>query len=336
GSSPNPSQQGNDDSYSQQLRKGLESTIIVESPNVHWDDIAGLDQAKKELQESIILPMKFPQLFTGKRKARTGILLYDPPGTGKSYLAKAVATEVKCPLFSISSSDILSKWLGESEKHVKNLFEMARERKPCIIFIDEIEALCSSRETGMEDNKSGTKTEFLVQMDGVGHDNSGILVLAAINLPWALDPAMRRRFQRRIHISLPDQKARPRMFEIGVGKTPCDLRAEDYARLGSKTEGFSGSDISIVVQEALMQPVKKINTATHYRKVYVKGVEKLTPSNSSEPGSVPMSWRKVPANKLLEPPLRASDFFNAVNKTKPSVSEEDILRSKKSGRRNTG
>ncbi|KIM19927.1 hypothetical protein M408DRAFT_334216, partial [Serendipita vermifera MAFF 305830] len=172
---------------------------------------------------------------------------------------------------------------------VKNLFEMARERKPSIIFIDEIEALCSSREAESKNLKSGMKTEFLIQMDGVGHDNSGILVLAATNLPWTLDAAMRRRFQRRIHI---------------VGKTPCDLKADDYARLGSKTEGFSGSDISIVVQEALMQPVKKINTATHYRK------------------------RKVPTDKLLEPPLLASDFFNAVDKIKPSVSEEDTLRSK--------
>ncbi|KIM21083.1 hypothetical protein M408DRAFT_333669 [Serendipita vermifera MAFF 305830] len=222
----------------------------------------------------------------------------------------------------------MSKWLGESEKLVKNLFEMARERKPSIIFIDEIEALCSSREAESENLKSGMKTEFLVQMDGVGHDNSGILVLAATNLPWTLDAAMRRRFQRRIHIGLPDEKARTHMFEIGVGKTPCDLKADDYARLGSKTEGFSGSDISIVVQEALMQPVKKINTATHYRKVNVSGVEKYTPSTPSEPGSIPMSWRKVPADKLLEPPLLASDFFNAVDKIKPSVSEEDTLRSK--------
>ncbi|KIM19393.1 hypothetical protein M408DRAFT_334390 [Serendipita vermifera MAFF 305830] len=211
----------------------------------------------------------------------------------------------------------MSKWLGESEKLVKNLFEMARERKPSIIFIDEIEALCSSREAESENLKSGMKTEFLRH-----------LVLAATNLPWALDAAMRRRFQRRIHIGLPDEKARRHMFEIGVGKTPCDLKADDYARLGNKTEGFSGSDISIVVQEALMQPVKKINTATHYRKVNVKGVEKYTPSTPSEPGSIPMSWRKVPADKLLEPPLLASDFFNAVDKIKPSVSEEDTLRSK--------
>jgi vacuolar protein-sorting-associated protein 4 len=104
-------------------------------------------------------------------------------------------------------------------------------------------------------------------MDGVGHDTNGILVLAATNLPWKLDAAVRRRFQRRIHISLPDYKARTRMFEITVGDTPCDLKSDDYAILGSMTEGFSGSDISIVVQEALMQPVKKIRTATHYRKV---------------------------------------------------------------------
>ncbi|KIM22092.1 hypothetical protein M408DRAFT_58882, partial [Serendipita vermifera MAFF 305830] len=187
GPSPNTSEQGKDENEAQKLRKGLETTIIVESPNVLWDDVAGLGQAKEELQESIILPMKFPQLFTGKRKACTSILLYGPPGTGKSYLAKAVATEVKCPLFSISSSDFMSKWLGESEKPVTTLLIMARERKPSIIFIDEIEALCSSREAESENLKSGMKTEFLVQMDGVGHDNSGILVLAATNLPWTLD-----------------------------------------------------------------------------------------------------------------------------------------------------
>ncbi|KIM24641.1 hypothetical protein M408DRAFT_331721 [Serendipita vermifera MAFF 305830] len=203
----------------------------------------------------------------------------------------------------------MSKCLGESEKLVKNLFEMARERKPSIIFIDENEALCSSCEAESENLKSGMKTEFLVHMDGVGHDNSGILVLTATNLPWTLDAAMRRRFQRRVHIGLPDEKARTHMFEIG-------------------TEGFLGSDISIVVQEALMQPVKKINTATHYRKVNVKGVEKCTPSTPSEPGSIPMSWRKVPADKLLEPPLLASYLFNAMDRIKPSVSEEDTLRSK--------
>jgi vacuolar protein-sorting-associated protein 4 len=150
---------------------------------------------------------------------------------------------------------------------VKALFDLARERKPSIIFVDEIDALCGSREARANDYSTGMKAEFLVQMDGVGRDSSGVLVLAATNLPWVLDPAIRRRFQLRIHIGLPDMEARTHMFEIAAGDIPCDVSADDYASLGRMTEGFSGSDISIVVQEALMQPVKEIYKATHYRKV---------------------------------------------------------------------
>ena len=146
---------------------------------------------------------------------------------------------------------------------------MARERKPCVIFIDEIEALCGSRETPGPNYEAGIKTEFLVQMDGVGRDSNGILVLAATNLPWSLDTAIRRRFQRRIHIGLPDQKAREKVFEVAIGSTPCGLTAGDYEKLAEMTDGFSASDISNVVQDALMQPVKKIQSATHWRKVSI-------------------------------------------------------------------
>ena len=120
----------------------------TERPNVKWDDVAGLEAAKEALKEAVILPVKFPQFFTGKRKPWSGILLYGPPGTGKSYLAKAVATEAASTFFSISSSDLVSKWLGESEKLVNQLFTMARESAPSIVFIDEIDALCSSRGDG--------------------------------------------------------------------------------------------------------------------------------------------------------------------------------------------
>ncbi|OCK73780.1 AAA-domain-containing protein [Lepidopterella palustris CBS 459.81] len=320
--------EGNEES--QKLRDALEGAILSETPDVHWDDVAGLDQAKEELQEAVILPIKFPQLFTGTRKARKGMLLYGPPGTGKSYLAKAVATEVDCPLFSISSSDIMSKWLGESEKLVKTLFEMARERKPSIIFIDEIEAIAGSRDnnTPGSEHINRAKTELLVQMDGVGKDSNGVLVLAATNLPWMLDSAIRRRFQKRIHIGLPDFKARMRMFEIGVGKTPCNLTNVDFARLAQMSEGFSGSDISIVVQDALMMPVKKIHTATHYRKVMHGGAEKLTPCTEHDMGAIRMTWRQVPADKLLEPSLLATDFYAVIKKVKPSVSEADIIKAK--------
>jgi vacuolar protein-sorting-associated protein 4 len=124
------------------LKKALAGAIQSEKPNIKWDDVAGLEGAKAALKEAVILPAKFPQLFTGKRRPWKGILLYGPPGTGKSYLAKAVATEANSSFFAVSSSDLVSKWQGESEKLVKTLFEMAREKTPSVIFIDEIDSLC--------------------------------------------------------------------------------------------------------------------------------------------------------------------------------------------------
>ena len=144
---------------------------------------------------------------------------------------------------------------------------MARENKPAIIFIDEVDALCGPRGEGESEASRRIKTELLVQMDGVGKDSKGVLILGATNIPWQLDAAIRRRFQRRVHISLPDQPARARMFEIAVGNTTCELKQSDFKALAQQSEGYSGSDIAIAVQDALMQPVRKIQTATHYKKV---------------------------------------------------------------------
>ncbi|KAJ1997826.1 Vacuolar protein sorting-associated protein 4, partial [Coemansia thaxteri] len=171
------------DSETKKLRQGLESAILSEKPNVHWEDVAGLDGAKESLKEAVILPIKFPQLFTGKRTPWRGILLYGPPGTGKSYLAKAVATEANSTFYAVSSSDLVSKWMGESERLVKNLFAMARENKPSIIFIDEVDSLCGTRGEGESEASRRIKTEFLVQMNGVGNDDTGVLVLGATNIP---------------------------------------------------------------------------------------------------------------------------------------------------------
>jgi vacuolar protein-sorting-associated protein 4 len=150
---------------------------------------------------------------------------------------------------------------------VKQLFGMARENKPSIIFIDEIDALCGPRGEGESEASRRIKTELLVQMDGVGKDSRGVLILGATNIPWQLDSAIRRRFQRRVHISLPDTPARAKMFELAVGNTPCELGQADFRQLADLSEGYSGSDISIAVQDALMQPVRLIQTATHYKPV---------------------------------------------------------------------
>eukprot|EP00249_Psilotum_nudum_P021120 c27980_g1_i1 orf=3-1004(-) len=221
------------------LRAGLNSAIIREKPNVRWADVAGLEGAKQALQEAVILPVKFPQFFTGKRRPWRAFLLYGPPGTGKSFIAKAVATEAESTFFSISSSDLVSKWMGESEKLVNNLFQMARENAPSIIFIDEIDSLCGQRGEGNESEASRRiKTELLVQMQGVGSNDQKVLVLAATNTPYALDQAIRRRFDKRIYIPLPDLKARQAMFKIHLGDTPHDLLEADFEELARRTEGF--------------------------------------------------------------------------------------------------
>ncbi|KAG7259370.1 hypothetical protein CRUP_029192, partial [Coryphaenoides rupestris] len=153
---------GGEDQEKKKFQNQLSGAIVMEKPNIKWDDVAGLEGAKEALKEAVILPIKFPHLFTGKRTPWRGILLFGPPGTGKSYLAKAVATEANnSTFFSISSSDLVSKWLGESEKLVKSLFTMAREHKPSIIFIDEIDSLCGSRSENESEAARRIKTEFL-------------------------------------------------------------------------------------------------------------------------------------------------------------------------------
>ncbi|ORX62432.1 AAA-domain-containing protein [Hesseltinella vesiculosa] len=320
-----------EDAELKKMRSTLTGAILTEKPNVSWDDVAGLEGAKNALKEAVILPIKFPHLFTDKRKPWSGILLYGPPGTGKSYLAKAVATEASATFFSVSSSDLVSKWLGESERLVKQLFQMARENKPAIVFIDEVDSLCGSRGDGESEASRRIKTEFLVQMNGVGNDMDGVLVLGATNIPWALDSAIRRRFEKRIYIPLPDPHARTKMFQLNVGSTPCNLTMADYKVLGEKSERFSGSDIAIVVRDALMQPIRKVQNATHFkwvnapsRKEPSKITPHLTPCSPGDPDAQEMTWVSIQPDQLLEPELTMRDFVMAVESSRPTVNNDDI------------
>ncbi|KAJ2497520.1 Vacuolar protein sorting-associated protein 4 [Coemansia sp. RSA 2052] len=321
------------DSETKKLRQGLEGAILSEKPNVHWEDVAGLDGAKESLKEAVILPIKFPQLFTGKRTPWRGILLYGPPGTGKSYLAKAVATEADSTFYAVSSSDLVSKWMGESERLVKNLFAMARENKPSIIFIDEVDSLCGTRGEGESEASRRIKTEFLVQMNGVGNDDTGVLVLGATNIPWALDSAIRRRFEKRIFIPLPDAAARARMFQLHIGNTPCTLTQRDYKMLAERTEGYSGSDIAVIVRDALMQPIRKVQVATHFKRVRYPADSSVpdgpqrdywTPCSPGDPHAIEKTWSEVGSDELWEPDLSSSDFLKAVKNSRPTVNDADL------------
>ncbi|KAI8985263.1 P-loop containing nucleoside triphosphate hydrolase protein [Pilobolus umbonatus] len=324
-------QADDEDADLKKIRASLTGAILTEKPNVKWDDVAGLEGAKEALKEAVILPIKFPHLFTGQRKPWRGILLYGPPGTGKSYLAKAVATEANSTFFSVSSSDLVSKWLGESERLVKQLFQMARENKPSIVFIDEVDSLCGTRGEGESEASRRIKTELLIQMNGVGHDMEGVLVLGATNIPWALDSAIRRRFEKRIYIPLPDTNARATIFQLNVGSTPCTLTTTDYRQLAQQTEGYTGSDIATLVRDALMQPVRKVQMATHFRRVQAPSRQNpgvlsdyLTPCSPGAPDAIEMTWMNIEPDQLLEPDLTVKDFYKAIHNSRPTVNKADI------------
>lgn len=335
------------------LRGALDSVVVSEKPSVKWDDVAGLESAKESLKEAVIMPVKFPQLFTGERRPFKGILLFGPPGTGKSFLAKAVAAESDSTFFSVSSADLISKWQGESERLVRNLFEMARESSDskgrAIIFIDEVDSLCGSRSEGENDSSRRVKTEFLVQMDGVGKQEGGVLVLGATNVPWDLDAAIRRRFEKRIYLPLPGAAARTYMLKMNVGvgdeMTPNNITEEDYDKLGKATDGASGSDLEVMAKEARMEPLRRCQLAKQFM------VEKsgnhvpcpkfpncylCPPKLSTDPegtdytckhcGALRMTLWDVPPDKIEAPPVTYADFETVMKHAFSTVSEAELKR----------
>lgn len=332
------------DAEKQKLRGALSGAVVTEKPNVKWDDVAGLRLAKESLKETVILPTRFPQLFTGKRRPFKGILLYGPPGTGKSYLAKAVATEADSTFFSVSSADLVSKWQGESERLVRNLFEMARESPgaKAIIFIDEVDSLCGSRTEGESDSARRIKTEFLVQMDGVGKNEGDVLVLGATNVPWELDAAIRRRFEKRVYIPLPEPEARAIMVKLHLGDTPNNLSESDFDTLGKLTEGASGSDIKVLVKEALMEPLRRCQQAQQFMPVgeYLMPCDQYPncpycpPKLSSDPPNkeytcpkckaIRMQLWDVPSKKLKAPDVCVKDFESVLRHSVSSVSKKEL------------
>jgi len=293
------------------------------------------------------MPTLFPQLFTGNRKPFKGILLYGPPGTGKSYLAKAVATEAGSTFFSVSSADIMSKWQGESERSVRQLFEMARESpgSRAIIFIDEVDSLFGNRSEGESDSLRRVKTEFLIQMDGMGHRDGQVLVLGATSLPWELDAAIRRLFEKRVYIALPEAEARTHMVKLHLGDTPNDLTEEDFEKLGSITEGASGSDIKVLVKEALMEPLRRCQQAkqfyidkdgNYHPCIKYPNCSSCPPKLSSDKPGKDYTCKKcgakrmvlwdVPPEKLKAPMVGRKDFEKVMRNSISTVSDEELKR----------
>ncbi|MEM1956741.1 MAG: CDC48 family AAA ATPase [Archaeoglobaceae archaeon] len=276
--------------------------VLVEVPKIRWEDIGGLENVKQELREAIEWPLKFPDLFRATNiKPPKGILLYGPPGTGKTLLAKAVANESNANFISVKGPELLSKWVGESEKHVREMFRKARQVAPAIIFFDEIDSL-APRRGGIGDSHVTERvvSQLLTELDGL-EELRDVVVIAATNRPDLIDPALLRpgRIERHIYIPPPDKEARKEIFRIHLRGKPLseDVSVEELAE---KTEGYSGADIEAVCREAGMLAIRE--AVAHIR----------------DPREAKEIAQKVKITR--------KHFEEALRKVKPSLTKEDLRR----------
>jgi fidgetin-like protein 1 len=246
--------------FGKELVDKIEAEIMDQGEPVTFADIAGLLDVKQIIYEVICWPMQRPDLFTGLRRAPNGLLLYGPPGTGKTLIGKAIAHESGATFFSISSSSLTSKWIGEGEKLVRTLFAVAAYREPSVVFIDEIDSLLTQRKSDENEASRRIKTEFLVQLDGTSRRTGRVLCIGATNRPQELDEAARRRFIKRLYIPLPAEADRLMLLKVLLDKNTHCLTDGDFERLARETEGFSGADLHSLCTEAAMGPLRKLGS----------------------------------------------------------------------------
>ncbi len=258
--------------------------VLVEVPKVKWDDVGGLEEVKQKLKEMVEWPIKHIDAYKRLNiKPPKGILLYGLPGTGKTLLAKAVANESEFNFISIKGSDVLSKWVGESEQKIREVFKRAKQVAPSIVFIDEIDAIAPRRGVSSSEVTDRVVTQILTEMDGL-EGLKGVVVIGATNRPDSIEPALLRsgRFDRQVHIPVPDKNDRKRMFEIHLKGVPLekDVKIED---LVEKTEGYVGADIEALCREAGINALRRdINSKSVTKKDFDEALKNVKPSVSKE------------------------------------------------------
>lgn len=244
----------------------IKMEILESNLNVCWEDIVGLGDVKKTINEIVLWPMQRPDIFTGLRGPPKGLLLFGPPGTGKTMIGKCIASQCKATFFSISASSLTSKWVGEGEKMVRALFYLARKMAPSVIFIDEIDSLLSQRSDNENEGSRRIKTEFLVQFDGAAvSDSDRILIIGATNRPHEIDEAARRRLVKRIYVPLPEAENRMQMVRHLIRDYANNISEEGLAAIAASTDGYSGSDMFNLCREATLEPLREIEDINNFR-----------------------------------------------------------------------
>jgi len=329
--------------YYKELRNALKNCMMTKRASVSFKDIAGNCYAKKIIQEAFVLPNLLPGYFTGKPKPWNKILLYGPPGVGKTMMCQAVATEMNASVLWVSLADITSKYTGESEKLLITLFDMAREKAPSVIIIDEMDSIGRKRSSQENETERRIKTEFLKQLDGINSGNDGVYVLATTNMPWELDIACIRRFERLLLLPLPNAKAREEIFRLRIGDHPHELLDEDFKYLAKLSEGYSGSDISNVVNDAMMKPVRMLQETCFFRMTDKNGEtpkkgeglcyylsqknngegnhkeEYFMPCFENDTGAIKMSLNDISKEHIVLRKLNLNDFKESIKNCRPTV-----------------
>ncbi len=258
-----------------------------EKPLINFSHVGGMHFVKEQIELKIIKPLKFSDLYKAyDKKIGGGILLYGPPGCGKTYIAKATAGEINANFINVSIHDVFDMWLGASEQKLHNFFETARKNAPCVLFFDEIDALGANRNDMKNHAGKHVINQFLSELDGISSNNDGVLILGATNVPWHLDPAFRRpnRFDRIIFVPPPDLESRKSILEILLQKKP--VNSIDYQLLAKKTTDYSGADlkalIDICVEEKLKESFTSGVPTPIQTKDLVKSLDKHKPTSVKE------------------------------------------------------
>ncbi len=296
-----------------ELKKNAGKILTSKDNTIKFDDIGGLESLKEDIHFKIIEPLTNPELFKYyKKNIGGGILVYGPPGCGKSLIAKATANEVKSTFIHVKCSDLKSKYVGETEQNIAELFKTAREKQPSIIFFDEFEALGGDRTSGLAHEKSAV-AQLLTEIDGMDSKDQQILLLAATNEPWSIDPALRRegRFGKTIYVPRPDFNSRKQIIRIQMKNRPIDEL--ELNKLATLTEGFSGADIKAVCESATDIPLRESMVTKKRRKINMKDM--IAGINSTQ--SVMVQWFQKAKEQIVMNNLEDSfkEIMDDINET---------------------